>query len=184
MTECIKRGDAVDLDVFHTPMASNGDNNDEDSIMESQGEVNRDRGGWANQDYKIHWKDIIVSAGESNIVKKSKNLQFTKLVGIQDGDKVIPTTNIMLDQFRKMASHFKLTGSRHKAKKDLSDQLVKYRAKVEHELATGTVNTDGQLVRINIKRYLNVLFSETMKPILVERGKNAEQTTAPGQATH
>ena len=45
MTECIQRGDAVDLDVFHTQKATRGDNNDEDSVMESQGEVNRDRGG-------------------------------------------------------------------------------------------------------------------------------------------
>ena len=55
--------------------------------------------------------------------------------------------------------------------KDLTNQLVNYGAKVERELTTGTVNTDGQLVRINIKRYLNVLFSETMKPLLAEHGK-------------
>ena len=94
---------------FHTLKPSNTtQNDDEKSVLESQGQVNQDWGDWANRGYTIHWKDVFASAGDSNIVKKTKNPQFTKLVGVQDGDKIIPTENIMLDQFRKMGSNFKL----------------------------------------------------------------------------
>jgi hypothetical protein len=79
-----------------------------------------------------------------------------KIVGVQDGDTVIPTQSIMLDQLWKMGSHFKLQGSRHKS--------------VERKLAIGTVDTNERLIQINIKRCLNVLFSKKTKPLLTERG--------------
>jgi hypothetical protein len=59
--------------------------------------------------------------------------------------------------------------SRNKAKKEMVDALVKYRGKVECKLSTGTVDTNGQLIRINIKHYLNVLFSKKLKPLVAER---------------
>ena len=89
MTKYIRQGDAVDLDIFHTSKLSNttcGDNDDENSVLESQDPVNRDQDDWANRDYKIHWYDVIVSAGDSNIIRKYKSTQYTKLVSVVDGD--------------------------------------------------------------------------------------------------
>ena len=56
MTKCIWRGYAVDLNIFHTSKPTHGDNDDDHSVLESQGQVNQDRIDWANRDSKIHWK--------------------------------------------------------------------------------------------------------------------------------
>ena len=77
---------------------------------------------------------------------------------------------MVLDQLWKMGSHFKIQGSHHKSKKEMADTLVQYCGKVGRKIAIGTIDTNVQLIRINIKRYLNVLISEKTKPLLAERG--------------
>ena len=83
--------------------------------------------------------------------------------------------HIGLDHLRKFGMNFSIPASRSKSKQAMANALVTYRAGKEQQEVSGTLEVTDKNnipIRFNTKRYLNVLFSEVMKPQLARRGKS------------
>ena len=84
---------------------------------------------------------------------------------------VMKTIDLAVQQIRKIGAHFKIRGMHGKPKKWLADAFVKYLAIRQKEEESGIVKSrDSYDVRINTKRWLNVLFSQAIKHKLATRG--------------
>ena len=121
------------------------------------------------------WKHIVVSASECNLVGRGSRDEsnLTKLAGFLVGDGQIGTQTVSQKALRDWASALHIPNSRSMRKKKLCDAIVLHKKRMEMESSKGTVarTEEGSVIRINPKRYDNVLFGEVMKPLFQERGK-------------
>ena len=132
---------------------------------------------WRDALVNISWKDIIVSAGESNPVVKSSKHNFSRLIGIRifevDIACIVHTEDIALDVLRSLGSRLNITYSGKKTKYLMADAMVQHRAKMERQKESGQIDEEdaqGNKIRINTKRWINVLFSRPIRELLASRG--------------
>jgi hypothetical protein len=100
--------------------------------------------------------------------KKKYPSTLTKLVGFRGvGGKTIAIKIIAVAVIRKWSSG-KITGLRKSTKKVLTDAIVQYRAGKEHQQVHGslevTIPGTDQVLVINVKRFMNVMFGSIIKP--------------------
>lgn len=139
--------------------------------------INYTKEQWNDDVNKVVWKDIIVSAGDSNLVSNRKDSLRSRLIGIRridDGvECVVPTINIITDVLRNIGIGLKIPSSRTMNKIKLANAFVIMQAKMERLEIRGLVeevDDDGSPVRLCVKRYLNVLFGPVVKVKLATRG--------------
>ena len=132
--------------------------------------------------YNCSWKHVMVTAGESNLVtgKKHSPGNLTKLKGFLVGDRLIEISKISIDELKKwVARTGGISRARKKKKKDLADAIVLYRAAKERQSMTGEhevmVPGTNDVLVINNKRLLNVLFGNVVKPQYASRGKSLKR---------
>ena len=124
---------------------------------------------WTASNYAIAWRDISVTATECNRVTQNKDSPFTKLAGISCDGTLINTLSITSEHLRKMTIRLRIHGARTKTKKLLADGLVEYRGRMERADLTGEeplIDDRGDPIRFFDKRYINVLFSTIIRPLL------------------
>jgi len=107
--------------------------------------------------------------------KKKDPSNLTKLIGFRVSGKTIAIKIIAVAFLRKWSSG-KITGLRKSTKKVLADAIVQYRAGEEHQQVHGSLEviipgTDQVLV-INVKRFMNVMFDSIIKPLIARRGRS------------
>ena len=123
------------------------------------------------------WQHVCVSAAAENFVLGSKNTpdNLTQLVGFLVEEELVKTAKILATDLRKWCAKNKVGTVRNATKKVVCDMIVKFHVQQKQRSISGeiVVTKEGISVhlKINEKRYLNVVWGEVMKGKLCSRGK-------------
>lgn len=131
------------------------------------------------------WRNVRATAGSTNPLTTTgqdpnNDEKNTKLKGfVIPSVGFIPVANANVDSLRAFLAKMKITGGRHGKKKYLADEIATKRGLFEQADAQGWADefinnggkrngevsmTSGNTVAINMKRYINVLTGNVMKP--------------------
>ena len=118
-------------------------------------------------DFKnVKFKDVIVSDKKSNIVSNNRKKVMTQLYSIMG----ICTVDITNPQIKVIAKALGIKNCRTAKKIDLCKQIVTWVSDLLNEVVKEISPKMDVNSTINQRRYLNVIFSDVIRPLLATKG--------------
>ena len=118
-------------------------------------------------DFKnVKFKDVIVSDKKSNIISNNRKKVMTRLYSIMG----ICTVDITNPQIKVIAKALGIKNCRATKKIDLCEQIVAWVSDSSNEVVKEISAKMDINSTINQRRYLNVIFSDVIRPLLATKG--------------
>ena len=115
----------------------------------------------------VMFSDVIYTDLPTNVCHANRRKTLTRLRSIMG----IPVSGIAIDKLRSIASRIGMKGHRKGKKEVICDLIVNWVSEKSNEIVVETVAPEIIKCVINRRRYLNVIFSGTVRPLIATMGR-------------
>ena len=119
----------------------------------------------------IMFSDLIYTELPTNVCHAKRKKTIIRIRSIMG----IPISRINLDKLRSIASRIGMKGHRKGKKEVICDLIVNWVSEKSNEIVVETFAEETIKCVINRRRYLNVIFSDTVRQLMATRGASLDK---------